>query len=52
MQFQFTGKSPSRNLGSQFEKMCMNDLTDTQLLSKKTINSIYSPLRAPLPGML
>ena len=26
MQFQFTGKSPSRNLGSQFEKMCMNDL--------------------------
>ena len=35
MQFQFTGKSPSRNLGSQFEKMCMNDLTDTQLLSKK-----------------
>lgn len=25
----------NQNLGSQFEKMCMNDLTDTQLLSKK-----------------
>jgi len=25
----------NRNFGSQFEKMCMNDLTDTQLLSKK-----------------